>query len=254
MAEPAQDLFSVKSELYARARPTYPAALLRWIRGQAAGGGLCWDAGTGTGQVARLAADHFDRVFATDLSAAQVSHALPVANVTYAVEPAEDSSLETHSVDAVTVGAAAHWLDLPSFYEEVRRVSRPGGILALFSYGLNLDGESQLQAVIDRYASTVLAPWWSERLALVASGYRPLVLPFEELTVPSFTASSYGDLHALEDLLRTWSAAQQMAEATGGDPIDAIRDELHAAWTSTAPARVPRTLRWPTFARVGRVP
>ncbi|MBE0772413.1 SAM-dependent methyltransferase, partial [Escherichia coli] len=39
------------------------------------------------------------------------------------------------------VAQAAHWLDLPRFYEEVRRVARADAILALVTYGvLHVDG------------------------------------------------------------------------------------------------------------------
>ncbi len=253
MASGAPDRFSFRAALYARSRPCWPELLMQWIRAQAAGGESCWDVGTGTGQVAGLAARYFERVHATDVSAAQLAQAPATPGVSYAVEPAERTALPTASVDAVLVGAAAHWLELPEFYREVRRVSRPGGVLAMFSYGIRIAGEPELQAVIDRYASTILAPWWSQRLALVEAAYEPMPFPFEEIAIPSFAATSTGDLQSLEDLLRTWSAAQRMAQVTGTDPVNTIREALRSAWTRTAPADVPRTLHWPIFARVGRV-
>ena len=252
MSAGAPDYFSFQAGLYARSRPRYPDALMRWLRSRAPSGAACWDVGTGSGQVAVLAAQHFDRVFASDVSAAQLSHAPPVQGVTYAVEPAERSSLGDNSVDAVFVGAAAHWLDLPAFYSEVRRVARPGALVSLFSYGTHLGGESELQAVIDHYIQGILGPWWSTRLAMIADAYAQLPFPFDEEPFPAFAASTHGDLEALEDLLRTWSAAQEMARETGQDPIAGIRDDLRAAWMVTAAPDVSRTLRWPTFARIGR--
>jgi ubiquinone/menaquinone biosynthesis C-methylase UbiE len=249
----ASDRFSFRSALYARSRPTYPDLMMQWLRGRTARGESCWDVGTGTGQVAGLAAEYFDRVYATDVSAAQLEEAPITSGVTYAVEPAECSTLPADSVDAVLVGAAAHWLNLPDFYREVRRVCRPGGMLAMFSYGIRVAGEPELQAVIDRYASTILVPWWSQRLAMVEAAYKPIAFPFDEIAFPTFAASSFGDLQSLENLLRTWSAAQQMAKATGTDPVASIQADLHHAWTRTAAAHIPRTLRWPIFARVGRV-
>jgi hypothetical protein len=36
----------------------------------------------------------------------------------------------------VTVAQALHWFDLPRLYAEVRRVSRPGAVLAAWCYHL----------------------------------------------------------------------------------------------------------------------
>ena len=249
----APDRFSSQAVRYARSRPVYPDLLLQWVRAQTQRGALCWDVGTGSGQVAALAANHFERVHATDVSEAQLAEAPVIHGVTYATEPAERCTLPDASVDAVVCGAAVHWFDLPQFYAEVRRVCRPGAVLALFSYGVETAGEPALQAVIRRYIQDVLAPWWSDRLAVVEAAYRPLAFPFEELQPPGLSAVTVGDLERFEDLLRTWSAAQLMARATGEDPIDAIRDELHRAWEVNGPAHVERTIRWPIFARVGRV-
>ena len=37
----------------------------------------------------------------------------------------------------MTVAQALHWFDLSSFYPEVRRVARPGGILAVWCYEMH---------------------------------------------------------------------------------------------------------------------
>ncbi len=42
-----------------------------------------------------------------------------------------------NSVDLVTVSQAVHWfLPIENFYEEVNRVLKPGGCLAVFEYGI----------------------------------------------------------------------------------------------------------------------
>jgi hypothetical protein len=57
------------------------------------------------------------------------------------VSRAEDTGLPHASTDLVTVAQAAHWLDLAPFHAEACRVARPGGILALISYGvLHVEG------------------------------------------------------------------------------------------------------------------
>ena len=71
----APDRFSSQAVRYARSRPVYPDLLLQWVRAQSSRGELCWDVGTGSGQVAALAANHFERVHATDVSEAQLAEA-----------------------------------------------------------------------------------------------------------------------------------------------------------------------------------
>lgn len=248
-----EDHFSSQAGRYAAARPTYTRELVRWLSEQAPGHTRCWDAGTGSGQVAVLASEFFEEVFATDASVQQLSEAPRRGGIAYRVEQAEAPSLKDHSVDAVLVGAAAHWFDLPAFYEAVRRVSRPNAVVGLFSYGTKLADEPELQKVLDTYFSRVLGPWCSERLDLVNSEYRTLDFPFREVRLPTVYAESYGDLTALKDLLRTWSAAQRMALATGEDPIAHVDAELDAAWLQRGSLEDARRLKWPVFGRVGHV-
>jgi len=246
-------LFESQAARYAAARPRYPQALAEWIGDQAPTPGLLWDAGTGSGQFASVAAGVFDRVVATDASPAQLARAPEHPSVDYRTEPAEAPSLAVGSVDAISAAAAAHWFDLPAFYAAVYRVARPGAFVALFSYGTTIDEDDDLQAVIDDYIQHTLAPWWSPRLARVASGYRALPFPFAEVEMPSFSACSRGDLSALQDILRTWSAAQTAALETGRDPVAQVADRLARAWRIRGAEDEPRTLRWPVFGRAGRV-
>ncbi|HEX4936896.1 MAG TPA: class I SAM-dependent methyltransferase, partial [Gemmatimonadaceae bacterium] len=129
------DLFSEHAATYVAARPEYPDELYRFVVGLAPGRELAWDCATGNGQAARDLARYFERVIATDASAAQIEHAAPVPNVEYRVATAESSGLADRSVQLVTVAQALHWLDLDAFYAEVRRVTVPGGVLAAWSYG-----------------------------------------------------------------------------------------------------------------------
>ncbi len=90
----------------------------------------------GSGQAARAMAGHVGRVIATDASERQIKNAAAHPRVEYRVAPAEQSGLDDHSVDMVTVAQALHWLDLDRFHTEVRRVVRPGGVVAAWCYAL----------------------------------------------------------------------------------------------------------------------
>lgn len=250
---PFEDHFAAGSPMYARARPHYPPELMGWLAEQAPSRKLAWDAATGTGQVAHLATEHFEEVYATDASPAQLAETVAARGLRFAQERAELPSLPTDSVDLVTVGAAAHWLDLPRFYEATRRVSRPGGLLALFSYGVELAGSPALQGVLNAYADSIEAHW-TPAYQVVVERYQGLPFPFERVAMPEFLAHSQGDLRQFMDLMRTWSGSLRAREATGADPLAPFEARFEQAWTQEGPAEVPRTLHWPIFGHVGRVP
>src|SRR5216117_700666 len=88
-----QDHFSDVAAAYAAHRPTYPAALVDFLAEVAPRRLLAWDAGCGSGQLALLLADRFERVIATDASAEQIARAAPHPRVEYALAPAEASGL-----------------------------------------------------------------------------------------------------------------------------------------------------------------
>ncbi len=131
-----KDHFSEISAAYAAHRPSYPAALVDFLARLAPARRLAWDAGCGSGQLSVLLAGAFERVVATDASPEQIGRAASHARVEYRCARAEESGLPERVADLATAAQAAHWFDLPSYYAEVRRVVRPGGIVALISYGV----------------------------------------------------------------------------------------------------------------------
>jgi ubiquinone/menaquinone biosynthesis C-methylase UbiE len=72
-------------------------------------------------------------VIGTDVSADQISHAIPKENVEYRCSPGEDLSfLQSNSVDLITIATALHWLDTEKFFQEVQRVLKAHtGVLRL---------------------------------------------------------------------------------------------------------------------------
>lgn len=248
MKNPFKDHFSGHAALYARHRPGYPDALFAYLAARAPGRTLAWDCGTGSGQAAHGLARHFDAVVATDASAAQLAHAVPHARVVYRRAPAEAAPLADGTVDLVTVAQALHWFDLDGFYAEARRVLRPDGVLAVWSYGL-ATVDAAVDAVVRRYHDDVVGPYWPPERRHYGEGYRALPFPFAEEAPPPFHLEETWTLGQLAGYLRSWSATQRCHAATGGDPLAVVAADLAAAWGK---ADAVRTVRWPLTVRVGR--
>ena len=242
-----KDYFSAQASAYARYRPRYPEALFDAIASQCAAHERAWDVATGSGQAAHALARHFRRVTATDASAEQIVSAAPHERVTYRVEPAEATSLDDGSVDAVTVAQALHWLDVERFYAEVRRVLRPGGVLAVWTYDL-LRVTPDVDRVLGRYYRDLVGPYWPPERRHVEAAYQTIPFPFEELDVPAFEIEARWSVADVRGYLGTWSATQRYKDAEGRDPVGVIGPELEAAWGE---ADV-RPVRWPLYVRAGR--
>lgn len=243
-----RDHFSSVAAGYALSRPRYPAALFEWLASLTPGHGLAWDAGTGNGQAAIGLAEHFDRVVATDASAAQVAQAEPHPAVAYRVGDAGQSGLATGSVDLVTAAQAAHWFDLEAFYSEVHRILSPGGVLAIWCYALPVLDDPGANAELAAFADRV-GPWWPPERAMVEAGYRTLPFPFDEIARPDFVITAEWTLPRMLSYLRTWSATTRCAKATGTDPVLEAAARLGRVWGDE---RAARRVRWPVSIRAGR--
>lgn len=243
------DHFSSGSRAYATFRPTYPSDLIAAIAAFAPSRRLAWDCGTGNGQAARQLAEHFDRVIATDASAAQIEAAAPRVGVEYRVAPAESSALPARSVDAICVAQALHWFDLPAFFAEVQRIAVPGGVLAIWSYGL-LEIDPAIDPLVRELYEDIVGPFWPPQRALVETGYRGVDFPFEEIAMPPFSMTADYSLAQLEGYLGTWSAVRRYAAARRTDPVAPTMARIGRRWGGVE--RV-REVRWPLTVRVGRV-
>ncbi len=242
------DHFSGHAAAYASSRPSYPEALFVELARLAPARRLAWDCATGNGQAAVGLASRFERVVATDASAEQIAHATAHSHIDYRVGSETRCEVADGAVDLVTVAQAAHWLELPAFFEEVRRVLSPGGVVALWCYTL-FAIEPQIDALISELHDQTLAADWPPERALVKDGYGWIELPFHEITLPRFAIERAWTLPELADYLRTWSAVQRNRRRTDRDPIVPLLKRLAAPWGDPAE---PRRVRWPLHVRVGQ--
>lgn len=243
------DHFSRLSTRYAEYRPRYPAALFEAIAAASPGHGLLWDCATGSGQAAVPLGAHFESVIATDASRQQLRSASPHPRVRYVAALAERSPLRERRADVVTVAQALHWLDLPRFYAEIRRVLRPGGLFVAWTYGTQRVGDGAIDALIEDFYGRVVGPYWAPERHLVETGYSTLEFPFDPAAIESPPMTAEWTLDQLLGYVSTWSAVAKCRDVTGVDPVPQLETRLTPHWGD--PARR-RSIEWPITVRAGR--
>ncbi len=248
MSRAFKDHFSRDSAGYSQYRPVYPPRLFKYLASLNQHHHTAWDCATGNGQAARLLARYYQRVIATDASRSQIAAAPPQEHIEYRVAVAEQSGIADASVDLVTVAQALHWFDLGAFYEEVRRVLKPGGVIAIWSYNL-LKIAPEIDAIINRFYHHTLGEYWPQERTRVERGYGHIPFPFTPVTaMPEFAMTADWDLPHLLGYLGTWSAVQRMKQASGVNPVEQIAQRLGDTWGEP---NKQRPVTWPLSIRVG---
>lgn len=243
------DHFSGVSAAYAAFRPRYPDALFQFLAREAPSRDEAWDAGTGSGQAAVGLAHHFAHVTATDASAAQIQQALPDPRISYRVAAADASGLETATVDLVTAAQALHWFDRPRFWAEARRVLRPRGVVAVWTYTM-FEIAPPIDQIVRRFYSDVVGPYWPPERRITEERYQTIEFPFAEFAAPDFVIEQQVTLDDVAGYIRTWSATRGFMQQQRYDPVDPLIAELAPLWGQPQHTRL---ARWPVAMRVGRV-
>lgn len=243
-----KDHFSSQAAQYRAARPSYPPRLFEVLAAHAPARECAWDAGCGNGQASVALAGHFQRVMASDPSAEQIANAQPHERVQYTVAAAEHSGLDAGSMDLVTVAQALHWFDVDAFHAEVRRVLKPGGIIAEWGYG-ECSVSVEVDAVFQVLYEDVLGAYWPAERRHIENAYADLAFPFETVAVPPLEMQTRWTLSHYLGYLASWSALQRFRREQGSNPLDGMRARFGAAWGEPGAERV---VRWRLFTRVGR--
>jgi SAM-dependent methyltransferase len=227
---------------YDELRPSYAPEAIAWVaeRGSLRHGSRVVDLAAGTGQLSRRFVD-----LGVDLVAVE-----PASNMRSVLEErlprvrvvdgtAEAIPLEDRSVDAVTVGNAFHHFERRAAFAEIRRVLRPGGVLALFwAWPLEeqrpIPGLREIDAVVEatRASNEIATAYRSwEEPPPDADGFGP----FErrEFPVTHVLPSA-----RLADLYATSSDVASLPDAVRKDLLDRIRRLSHGLPdTLSLPAR-----------------
>src|SRR5258707_163168 len=227
--------FSKQAADYAKFRPNYPQKLFDYLRSIAPSRQLAWDGGRGNGQAAVEWPSLFDRVMATDASEKQIANAQSHKIVEYRVAPAENSGIESKTLDLIMVAQALHWFDLDRFYAEAQRVLKLDGVLAASAYNL-LQIEPAIDEIVNRYYYEVVGPFWPPERKLVEQ-FSELPFPFHKVDTPKFEMTAQWNLDHLLGYLQTWSSTQRFIAAKGSDPLEQMMDELRSAWGNAKQTR-----------------
>lgn len=244
----AKDLFSRQSSTYLKYRPTYPEGLYELILKQTSGRQACWDVGCGNGQVAAQLALHFEQVKGTDISENQLALAVQKSNIQYQVGRAEQTNFPANSFDLITVGQAIHWFDHEAFNKEVKRVLKPGGILAIWCYELSRVN-AQIDAVLWDFYTDKIGKYWAPERRFIDDHYTTVPFPFVEVDLPAeplFMRVNW-TLDIMEGYLNSWSSVQKYIKENGVNPVDQVVQKLAPLWQGEL------EVVFPLYVRIGKV-
>jgi SAM-dependent methyltransferase len=213
--------FSRSAAAYERARPEYPPDAVRWLaqRLDLRAGRRVVDLAAGTGKLTRPLAATGAEVVAVEPLAEMRARIGPAARKVLD-GTAEAIPLPDRGADAVTVAQAFHWFDGPVALEEIHRVLRPGGALALVWNRRPLD--DPVHAAIAR----IVEPHRGDAPAHRSGSWReafegtPLFGPFEERT---FVHSREHDADALAERVASTSFVATLPEDVREEVLAAVR-------------------------------
>jgi ubiquinone/menaquinone biosynthesis C-methylase UbiE len=244
-----KDHFSGHSSSYAAHRPGYPPELFAQLAALSSRRQRVWDCATGNGQAALGLAEHFTHVVATDASVKQLASRRSHVRIDYCAALAEAAPLADGSCDLVTVAQSVHWFRFERFYAEARRVLKPGGAIALWTYA-TFRIQADIDAPIEHFYNDIVGPFWPPERRYVEEGYRTIPFPFDELQLLPIVLETHWGLNQVMNYIGTWSAVQRYRDAQRSDPLPELRTVLEPLWG--APETI-RLVHWPLHMRVGRI-
>ncbi|MEO1258816.1 MAG: class I SAM-dependent methyltransferase [Bacteroidota bacterium] len=244
-----KDNFSKQSAGYQKFRPSYPQAVYDEIFRHVSNWLHAWDCGTGNGQVAVVLAEHFSKVSATDISESQLQKATAKENIDYLKCRAAKTPFKDQQFDLITVAQAIHWFDFSAFFQEVRRVGKKGGILAVWGYGL-LRIDPAIDALMDNFYRNIIGPYWDAERRHVDEQLSSIPFPFEKIkTDKIFSIGVQWDYFQLEGYLKTWSSVQKYFNDHQQNPVDDLMKKIMNEWEE----KEMKKIRFPIFIKLFKI-
>ena len=241
-----KDNFSSASDLYAKYRPTYPQELFDFIQKHVNNKITAWDCGTGNGQVAYELAKTFQHVYASDISQSQLDHALLANNISYSLQPAENTNYKNNAFDLIVIAQAIHWFDFEKFYQEAKRTAKENAIIAVIGYG-RITISKEIDEIISNFYTQIIGPFWDKERKYIDENYATIPFPFQEIEAPKFENKHLWNFNHLIGYLNTWSAVKHFKTKNGFNPIDKLRLELEKHWHNNEE----KEITFPILLRLG---
>jgi len=245
----AKDLFSEQSKTYAQFRPTYPQELFDYILQFVENKKRAWDCATGNGQAAKVLANCFEKVDASDISEAQLKNAVQKENIEYHLCPAEKTPFNDNSFDLITVAQAYHWLNWKKFHDEATRVGKNNSVIAIWTYNLFSTNDKNLNEIIRHFYKDITGPYWDYERRFVDDGYATSDFEYELLPSKNFEIKFNWNKAQLEGYFQSWSSVQKYIKANTRNPIDIIKKNIDDVWNDEDLKEV----YFPIFLRIGRI-
>ncbi|XP_059159776.1 putative methyltransferase DDB_G0268948 [Physella acuta] len=179
------------AKMYAAFRPSYPQEVYDKIMSyhlERPGSPPCdqqlaVDVCCGTGQSTLPLTKYFGKVTGVDISEDQVRE-MPtdVKNLKAVVSSAEDLYfLESGSVHLVTIATSLHWVNRDKFFDEARRVLKPGGTFVAYSYWFDQLANNEAETFMKKMLHTVFGKYLTSRLDVMENKYATIKFPFSHI-------------------------------------------------------------------------
>jgi len=212
--------FGAAASAYQSGRPDYPREAVDWMLEPVREHGRSLraaDVGAGTGKLTRTIVEAGAEVVAIDPDSEMLAslrenvHGVPTFMGT-----AERMPLPDASVDAVLLGQAWHWVDVPAASAEVARVLRAGGVLGLV---WNIRDES------DPWVARLTAAMHGSHAEELLAGDGPQVAaPFDGLVERRWSWTRSLTRTALLDMVASRSYIITATEAERGEILASVGD------------------------------
>ena len=244
-----RDLFSEQSKEYASYRPTYPPELFNYILSFVEEKKLAWDCATGNGQSAIPLSEHFQKVFASDISQMQLEQAPEKDNIEYIICPAEKTPFEDDSFNLITISQAYHWINWQAFHQEAYRVGKQNCVVAVWMYHLLHSEEEGINKLVHHFYTNITGPYWDAERKHIDDHYSNVQFDFDPLPPQQFSIKAKFTKEHLSGFFASWSATQNFIKANKYSPFMEIKHDLDKIW----PQNESKTFRFPLILKLGRI-
>lgn len=126
------------AQRYANGRPYFHPLAIKKIKAICCENGRidrALDVACGTGQSTLALLEVAEEIVGLDSSSEMLSHAIPHERIQFVEGSAERMPFANTTFGLISVALALHWFDQRKFFQEARRLLRPGGWLVIYTDG-----------------------------------------------------------------------------------------------------------------------